>query len=276
MQFQHLYIPEKFNLEDTIFHYCKLNTAIEFILHKLELRLSPRKESHDPLESSDPMYNIVSFGHGNENKASHKEADEIRNDVISKLHKLKQVCFCMNNTDTDYSNELMLPYEYYGFLKPRMWHQYADNYKGVCLAFSKKELLRNSNLIPEKINYLKYDSLNLNESINLNALNDNGFENYFNSYFEKVEKTIFRKHIDYIGESEFRLCTYSDSEFDYIDISKALIGIIAPQNNISDFALKTLDKYADRYNIDLLYLLWQSDRIFINSKKGIEKITKTS
>lgn len=41
------------------------------------------------------------------------------------------------------------PEEFYGFLKPRMWDQYGNDYNGVCLAFSLDALKRK-----EKTSYL--------------------------------------------------------------------------------------------------------------------------
>jgi hypothetical protein len=275
-QIQHKYIPKNFNSDDTIYHYCELNTAIELILHNLTLRMSPRKNSNDPLENSDSMNILGGFGEDRTLMASDVDAAEIREATISKIKSLKHVCFCMNDYAKDYSGDYMLPYEFYGFLKPRMWDQYADNYNGVCLAFSKKELLKHQHLIPEKIKYRKYDSLYLNESIDLNLLKEKGFDDYFNLYFNKVEEKLFRKHIDYSGENEFRLCAYSKNEYDFIDIRSSLLGIVAPQNNISNFSKKTLNNYVDEYNIDLVYIHWHSDRVNLMSKEEMDILLKNT
>jgi len=271
---QHQHIPESFNSSDTIFHYCKLQTALEYILFDLKLRLSPRKHSIDPLENTDPFYNIISFGQDDTKKATNIEADKVRDFVISKLRMHKQACFCMNDTTNNYSEKLMLPYEYYGFLKPRMWNQYADNYKGICLAFSKNELMKNKDLIYNQIEYLEYDSLDFNNSIDLNSLKVKGLELYCADYFKKVEKTLFRKHIDYKGENEYRFSVYSENEYEYIDIKNCLIGIIVPESNLSKYSLKNINEYSTKYNVDLLYVQWHSDRLIITSKKEIEKLSK--
>ena len=44
-------IPAVFANQDTVYHYCTQNTAIEFILYEKKLRFSPRKSSFDPIEN---------------------------------------------------------------------------------------------------------------------------------------------------------------------------------------------------------------------------------
>lgn len=262
---QHKYIPVAFNSENTIFHYCDTDTAIKNILFDLELRLSPRNNSNDPLENTKPFHSIGSWGKDDTKLASEKDLDKVRKSTIKKLGQLKQVCFCMNDASVDSSNSEMLLYEYYGFLKPRMWDQYGDNYRGVCLAFSKIDLLKSDDLIPKPVQYFKYEHLRLQESIKSNHLKEQGFDEYFDQYFSRVEEKTFRKHQDYSGENEFRICTYSDNKHDFIDISEALIGIIVPVNKLSIFDLSILEKYSRDLNVDLIKVDWNSDRLIIIS-----------
>lgn len=52
-------ISSVFDSLDTVFHYTKLNVALEYILYDKKLRLFPRRNAHDPIEKTKP---IISAG----------------------------------------------------------------------------------------------------------------------------------------------------------------------------------------------------------------------
>ena len=137
----------------------------------------------------------------------------------------------MNDQSGEFEGCAVKPYEYYVFLKPRMWEQYADNYQGVCLAFSRSELKnafkdnfqKPTEFYSQDIKYKKYNILELDSTgrSDLNEIRDVGFEKYEKGKMKLLKHTLFNKHIDYQGENEFRICSNSQNEFDYLDISKA-------------------------------------------------------
>ena len=51
-------VPEIFASEDTVYHYCKLYTALKHILSDKKLRLSARKNSRDPIENIEPWFSV--------------------------------------------------------------------------------------------------------------------------------------------------------------------------------------------------------------------------
>jgi len=273
-------IPQIFESKDTVYHYCSLNVALEHILYDKQLRLSKRKSSLDPIENETPFISIGGmFGSFEESQITAEEGIFIRkleNKIIDFLSLTKQSCFCMNDDSEYFSGFMVKPYEYYGFLKPRMWNQYADNYRGVCLAFSRNELEKIDTIVPKKIKYHCYSRLSLNHiSINLNRLRKIGFESYEKEYLTNLEKVLFQKHIDYKGENEFRLCMHSKNEFEYIYISTAIVGIILSDNYTSHFSKQALNKFAEELKINLLYLSWSNIGISIENKKDRDKLHKS-
>jgi len=249
---------ELFTSEDTVFHYTSVYTALEHILDKQQLRLSPRKQSNDPLENLRLQINHNLFKdypskNPNVSKKIKLEKIKLAKELsLDLLNEPKQLCFCINK-----------PEEFLGFIKPRMWDQYADNYKGVVLAFSLKELKKNkldtSDLLNNEINYKKYDSIR--KDLDINSY-DNSSE-----YANALKEQFFTKHVDYKDENEYRFLTFSKDEYHYLNISKSIKGIVISVNYTSIFAIKSLEKFAKDYGIEILYINWSSDGITLLNLK---------
>ncbi|UXE68776.1 MAG: DUF2971 domain-containing protein [Chryseotalea sp. WA131a] len=101
----------------------------------MKLRLSPRSQSSDPIENTEHFF---SYAGGNHGEGIPADAIRLTNETKKMLRKTKQVCFCKNTCRPDENGMIFPPFEKYGFAKPRMWDQYGDKYKGVCLVFSLK------------------------------------------------------------------------------------------------------------------------------------------
>ena len=67
-------------------------------------------------------------------------------------------------------------------------------------------------------------------------------------------KFLLRKHTDYRGENEYRICTFSDDEYDDLDIEKSIKGIIVINDNLNGFTLKEIEKTSENMGIPILYL----------------------
>jgi hypothetical protein len=74
--------------------------------------------------------------------------------------------------------------------------------------------------------------------------------------FDEIDKYIFHKHQDYVGENEYRICAYSD-EVQYINIESAIKGLIISENNSKYFEDKLLE-FAENYKIDIFKINWKS------------------
>lgn len=122
-----------------------------------------------------------------------------------------------------------------GFSKPRMWAQYANNHKGVCLVFNKELLINKvKNQFANcffKCENIRYDnqlqrvidaySLKTSE-LNKKSIEDvviDKVQDYWDIYY-------FTKHIDWISENEFRIVLKYAQEFAYVDIDGILDAII--------------------------------------------------
>ena len=267
-------IPTVFQSPDIVYHYCDLNTAIEYILHEKQIRLSSRRNSIDPIENTKPFISYLQTANfSNEIKALANHL-KIRDLTLDKEANAKQLCLCMND-ETKYNPNTSpaYPYEYYGFLKQRMWDQYADKYKGICLAFSLSALKENAcDCISGKINYINYRQFELNhQSINLNEIERMGPDAYWENVSKRIEKNMFQKHLDYKDENECRFLSFSNKEFEYINIEKCLKGIIIT-NSINEFKLEAINKYAHNYRAPVVYVNWESTGLKLNTKEELDKL----
>lgn len=224
---------ELINSNNALFHYTNTTVFFEHILPEMKLRLSPLENMNDPTEYKKPLFTYMSFGSAKSDRTLLKKAETRLNEL--KLKMCKIACFCSNVKDSTK-----------GYLKSRMWTQYGDNHKGICLVFSKKAInsIIKKNYKFDKVNYDIPSPLSDFE-IEYGKLEHQGINLYFDYYFEKMYKKIFfAKVTDYCDESEFRLLKRVKNKniiFDYIDIRSCLKGII-----IGDKCHQTYNDIFDR------------------------------
>ena len=269
-------IDELFKSNEIIYHYTKIQTVYEHILHTHKLRLSDRKNSNDPVENmTRAVLTRSSYYPSKIKSASREEGSEVAAFIYNKIEHAKQLCFCKNNEDPELQKYTVLPTKYYGFCKPRMWDQYGDNYRGACLVFDKKELKeKNPEIYSRDVEYIPYEELHRNEhNIDLIKLSELGVEKYCQDYFKIIRSNSFLKHEDYEGENEFRFISFSEEET-FLDIGTSLKAIILSKEYHSDFVDKWFRKYAEQHDVKLFYISWDNLGINIQSKEEQDKTLK--
>lgn len=270
---------------DTIYHYTKASTAIDFILHNENLRFQQARKSNDPIESRKAERRTVSYITGIEKSRSKKQFDD-ENQLHAFINNLEeefhQICFCQNRIEEDLLSEGFISNFYgheesFGFTKLRMWDQYADRFSGVCIAFSKEKIIsKNSgkfDLLEGDVQYLTFQELLIKKPGDIQAdhLANCGVEQYQKQLEESVKESFFYKHLDYSGETEYRIGTFFHKEkcsidnirgeifFDrsmMLDIAGCIKAIF-----VSSFANERqkddLLDYANKFNIGLIEMDWQ-------------------
>ena len=122
---------------DFLFHYTTAETLIEGILPEGRFELGSFASLNDPRESKD-----WNFGLGTRlgwDGVTDEFIDNVQREATGFLKNNTKVgCFSKNDSrvsgyDTD---ELYL----WGCCRPRMWDQYGDEHRGVCLVFNRKRL----------------------------------------------------------------------------------------------------------------------------------------
>ncbi len=277
-------ICKKLYSDDIIYHYTKASTAIDFILFKNELRFSDRSFSADPIESSKAKRGTVYYDMLADKPTTPsqiRDSEELHEFVEKLENEFRQICFCKNHIKDnpyriDYRN-FMGKEESFGFSKLRMWDQYADNFSGVCLAFSKNKIIsRNQkkfNLIHDDIKYLTFRELSEMKLTDIQGelLETIGKKSYKKIIKEIIKKSFFYKHFDYSGENEYRIGTlfnekkcglekvrdqYKFNQTMILDIQDCIEAIFV-SSFANDKQKEELLLYAKEYEIPLLEMKWQ-------------------
>jgi hypothetical protein len=232
-------IHEKYEINDIIYHYTKLNTALEHILDTRidgrTLRLSPRKHSIDPWEKYEEYLPMIFDFENSDINVDDDRISSLYNDFKGKLEISKQVCFCKNNNnhrlktqESHQSKQSLL-----GYLKARMWERYADNFNGVCLAFDQIKLKSNNPSFSVKsIKYKRFQNLpERTLRLKLSELSStDGLKRIKSSFTKKLNDILYSKYYDYRDENELRFYSFSEYEYDYLNISGALKGVFLLNN----------------------------------------------
>lgn len=229
---------EKYKSEDYIFHYSKRDTIFDFILKDKRLRFNKIQNMSDVLESKFFKANIAYMVEDEE-----RQTKELINtfellDIYRK--KLQIISFSSNQTffgniKYNFNKEILNPtigkLINSGFLKMRMWDQYADKFSGCCLIFNKNKL---ENIFENSFSEFNIKKDNIKYSYNVEDIKPQIGTS--NPSFKKICEYILTfyniKNIDYFQESEYRLSVINHISDDYLflDIEDSVEGIILGPN----------------------------------------------
>ncbi|HRH10398.1 MAG TPA: DUF2971 domain-containing protein [Bacteroidia bacterium] len=203
--------------ENKIYHYCKLQTAIELILPPRQLLLSPLTKTNDPRENKSFVF-AAAFGPGTDFKDLNENNAEI-SDLLRK--DCKVICFCQGHR------------HYFGYEYSKLWAHYGDNHKGICLLLDKEQLINQNTKTasPEylkKINYTEFDPTKPYEGhkmVDYVSMKVVGKEKYLKEHFRKLhlDYLYFTKDKEWESERESRLMYFSEKiENEYCSIKDSL------------------------------------------------------
>lgn len=201
---------------NSLYHYCKLSTAIEYILADKRLLLNPVGKTNDPRENKSFVFagqNIDSSKYVNLSDFNEEITKAIRDDC-------KMTCFSKDESP------------YFGYELSRMWALYGDNHKGVCLKIDKEIFAKeNSDKISfdlfKRVNYfhLNVDKPIIHRTIDHSRISKIGSRRYVREEFRptNLDYLFFTKNREWESEQEFRLLYFSDrKENEYCNIKNSL------------------------------------------------------
>jgi hypothetical protein len=206
--------------EEYLYHFTNCDTAIFKILPTGKLRLNDFTKTNDPRE-----YKSFGFGgiNGNFDESNYLEEFIAAQESISKRLKdnCKVLCFCEDYYIDD---------EWWdGFNLPRMWFQYGENHKGVCLQIDKKKFIaENEDLINRDLTFFKeieYTNKNKYPFINFKEIEDDS-DSYLKGFIKANHRHLyFQKNRDWETEHEVRLIQFSATDT-YYSIKESLNNVI--------------------------------------------------
>lgn len=211
----------KDNKENFIYHFTRSEKAIFNIIPSGKLLLNSFEKTNDPREYKSFGFGSINGDFDETNLISEFVAEQ---DRISKLIKkdCKVLCFC-----EDYFTED----EWWdGFNLPRMWAQYGDNHRGICLEIDKqkfieenKDILESDLTFFESIHYTNRDHYPF---VEFDKYRKQG-ELYLRDFIRANYKYLFfQKNKDWETEHEIRLIHFNNSEKKFCSIKNSLRRII--------------------------------------------------
>jgi len=212
-------MKEKYNLlsDDALFHFTNRITFMEKIIPNNCFLLNQLKNTNDPQE-----YRNYEF----EPTTSLSIKDllflcEIQNEINNYFKNYLQIgCFCSYK-----KGELRNTW-----LKPKLWSDFGDGHKGVCLIFSKKSIqleLNNLDLFHGLKDVSYYYNTSMLPSPEIDLYKKLGNLKFCNQFIKNNIGIVFQKDIDYEIENECRCYAISENNHRIeLDLQKILKGII--------------------------------------------------
>lgn len=194
-----------------LFHYTRLETAIEKILPTLTLRMNPFSRMRDPRESKAWAVSATGFVGdltGDELDGAWARGQHRMNEAKDRF---KLLALTMDDPETPD------PYGR-GWARARLWDRYADGGRGVCLAFDRADLIRMVTAELEDLGLeprcgpVEYKDGRLFEEIHFDivALATDLEGTVRRQLSEHLDALFLRKLTDWRSEHEFRFIVETD------------------------------------------------------------------
>lgn len=218
----------------------------------------------------------MAFGYSIEKEFSESSYDNELNRIL--LFMSKVICFSQDiKTESQNKTEIELIYNK-GFNKPRMWAQYAENHRGVCLQLNKEKLNEQLNLkIKDKKSQIYRGEVEYNNRFDefVSALNldidgyseENYRKNIKNHVIKHRKKLFLTKATDWRDEQEYRFIYMSEEDegFEYVNIKEALeaiyLGIDFPEVYMTSIKELLKETTVKVYKLGLYYEMTQLTEI---------------
>jgi hypothetical protein len=262
-------------------HYTNEKTA-KLIIENMSLRFGKICESNDPIEIKD-------FNNFLQIKTIDTQLKSIKIKLKSYLDDILQlICFSkgeINNIgehgfEIDMENDIIDNADMQSFTKrppyylPRMWAQYGNNHKGVCLIFNKNNLIKQVKDQTKSLYHLKYKEVLYEDIVRYNILFDQAIKKFVYIYLDEQKEPMnivqdilhknnnldyFVKDIDWKDEREYRFLLWNkiknnnyDNKIIHID-AKSLVGIVLGLYNNSIDLIKLSSKQKIKNLLKLKY-----------------------
>lgn len=259
-------LEEFIKSDDAIFHYTRASVALEKILFDGKFRLSLLKDTNDPREYKFRFLNMSGSSLPPEAVGLYNEAHPVFDRIIRMESRV--MCFCSNTIPTiildngetikdNVGNTI-------GWSKSRMWAQYGENHRGICLVFSKKAIESvladkadiKKNVIAGNIQYTTEAGIPI--MLDGNQLVKDGVEGYCYNHIKRHSGTLFfTKNIDYRDESEYRVVVFDPNHnYEFININKSIKGVIAGDRT-PEVYFPLILQLSERYGIECRRAYWE-------------------
>lgn len=176
----------------------------------MEIQLGSYQNLNDPREAKTWPFIFYTNNEDTNDQFKSSVFDEVSNYITQKT-----LVLCCTQDDPSVKDEDKDRDIRSGYGHPRMWSQYADQHKGVCIVFNKDSLhksilskLGNKGLYTGPVSYLKTVTGPNSNAYHIQYLDDilsKGTSSVLDPHIDKYNKELFfTKHIDWQDEWEYR------------------------------------------------------------------------
>jgi hypothetical protein len=263
-------IPDEFNPRGAcLYHYTRLSAAVESILPDGSLRMSPFAAMRDPRESK--LLEIIGIPAQfvqDDWDWRQELAQFARLDPMAKRVKDRVKVLCLVRDDIserDFETEVFGR----GFARPRLWEQYSDQHRGVCLCLDKDILVagsthsvrRQGEMLHGKVDYIDGELAPEAREILLTDARERADEEILAAHLKTYARDIFfTKLTDWASEMEYRFVLQTDHEQPVlVPIRDALKAIIIGED-VSDGYLPTISKACEEKPVPIYKVRWTYGR----------------
>jgi len=190
-----------------VYHYTRWERLLDIM--ETGLRLGPLAQMNDPRESKDWLPNLLIQGPTLPDETAMIAEEEARD----YKRKIRVAAFCLDQPFGNMDNQGRR-----GYARPRMWAQYAENHRGVCIVLDRVGLdqaIRQrypqqdaSWVRSGRVQYIETaqeDAISI--SVELKSA-DQARESVQEHFHRYAEQLFFNKHVDWRDENEYRWVYY--------------------------------------------------------------------
>lgn len=218
-----------------LYHYTSMRVARDYIVKSRTLRMGSFRNTNDPKESKNWEFNLGTNEKRDMLEFNQRELSKKLSDAFKDHARV----LCLSRDTPPLTGNQLEDISKRGYAKPRMWAQYADRHKGVCLVLDRKLMDQAVATACAKAFAVYCGNITYRDQsvvpgwegdymINVDELDRRGFERYWRDHVATFKKRLFfEKMADWRDEREFRYVAFSDEAEDiYVDISRALVGVM--------------------------------------------------
>lgn len=240
--------------DNLVYHYTTRETALEKILPSGEIMLNVLEKTNDPREYLN--WSVTVVGGSDDMKPFWQTCA-----LVNKNRKHKTKVFCLTLDDLEPKRFGLLRR---GFARSRMWAQYGEKHKGMCLVFDKSALeaeiiktaVSSDNCFCRPVQYTDQD---FGIELNFNSMGESeseilhGVDLYIR---ENVDRLFFTKLHDWRDEMEYRAMIYDERTSPvFAAIGSCLKGIVLGPE-FSPVYYPIAKAFGRRYAVDIGVLNW--------------------
>jgi hypothetical protein len=239
-----------------VYHYTRWERLLDIM--ETGLRLGPLAQMNDPRESKDWLPNLLIQGATLPDETAmiaEEEAQDYK-------RKIRVAAFCL---DQLFGN--MDDHGRRGYARPRMWAQYADNHRGVCIVLDRAGLdqavrerypERNASWVRSgRVQYIETPQEDVVSSPVVLKSADQARESAQEHFRRYAERLFFAKHVDWRDENEYRWVYYDADQSQtgedglktpFVDIKTHVVAIVLGAD-YADAHLPIARMFAQAHNI---------------------------